>query len=148
MDLDTAGKEMDGFKGATSKAAATAASGAASWSTLGRQFQMALVDVMNQALPAVNAVFGFLQKNSSWVKPLAVGLGLVAVAIGVITAAQWAWNLAVAATGIPLLIAGIVALVAALVYVAVKTNFFQNLWKAVWGFLKGVGAWFAGPFAG
>lgn len=148
MDLDTAKQEMDGFKGATGRAATTAAAGAASWSALGRQFQMALVDVMNQALPAVNAVFGFLQKNSSWVKPLAIGLGLVAVAIGVITAAQWAWNIAVAATGIPLLIAGIVALVAALVYVAVKTNFFQNLWKHVWGFLKGVGAWFAGPFAG
>lgn len=31
--------------------------------------------------------------------------------------------------------------------IATKTTWFQTIWQAVWGFLKAVGAWFAGPFA-
>lgn len=146
MNLDTAKQEMDGVKGATSQAAATAAQGAASWSTLGRQFQMALVDTLNMALPAVNAVFGFMQRNSSWVQPLAIGLAALAVAIGVVTAVQWAWNAALAISPVTWIVLGIVVLIAVIVAVATKTTWFQTIWKAVWGFMKGVGAWFAGPF--
>lgn len=147
MDLDGAAAQMGKVKGATGQAAATAASGAASWSTLGRQFQMALVDTLNMALPAVNAVFGFMQRNSSWVQPLAIGLTALAVAIGVITAVQWAWNAALALSPVTWIVLGIIALIAVIVLVATKTRFFQTIWQAVWGFMKGVGAWFAGPFA-
>lgn len=147
MNVPTASKQLGDLKGATGRAAATASQGAASWSALGRQFQMALVDKMNAALPAVNAVMGFMQRNSSWIGPLATGLGVLAIAIGVITVAQWAWNAALAVSPVTWIIAGIVALVAVIVLVATKTRFFQTIWQHVWGFLKGVGAWFAGPFA-
>lgn len=147
MDPSSAADKMGKLKGATKTAADTAASGAASWSTLSRQFQMALVDTLNKALPAVNAVFGFMQRNSSWVQPLAIGLGLLAAAIGIVTAVQWAWNAALALSPVTWIIIGIVALVAIIVLVATKTRFFQTIWNAVWGFMKGVGAWFAGPFA-
>lgn len=147
MNVPTAAKQLGDLKGATSRAAAAASSGAASWSTLGRQFQMALIDKMNLALPAVNAVIGFMQRNSSWIGPLATGLGVLGAAIGVITVAQWAWNAALALSPVTWIIAGIVALVAVIVLVATKTKFFQTIWQYVWGFLKGVGAWFAGPFA-
>ncbi len=148
MDLGTAEKQMSGMKGATAAASAQASAGASSWGNLGRQFQMALIDKLNMALPAVNAVFGFMQRNSSWVGPLATGLGVLAIAIGVVTAAQWAWNAAQALSPTTWIIAGIVALIAIIVLVATKTRFFQTIWNAVWGFMKGVGAWFAGPFAG
>lgn len=147
MNMDTAMDQMKGMSGATAQAAKTAASGAANWSTLGRQFQMALVDTLNKALPAVNAVFGFMQRNSSWVQPLAIGLTALAVAIGVVTAVQWAWNAALAVSPVTWIVLGIVALIAVIVLVATKTRFFQTIWGAVWGFMKGVGAWFAGPFA-
>lgn len=147
MDLDTAADQMGNVKGATAQAAATAAQGAANWTTLGRQFQMALVDTLNKALPVVNAVFGFMQKNSSWVQPLAIGLGALAIAIGIVTAVQWAWNAALAVSPVTWIVLGIVALIAVIVLVATKTKFFQTIWNAVWGFMKGVGAWFAGPFA-
>lgn len=147
MDLDGAASQMGNVKGATAQAAATAASGAASWSTLGRQFQMALVDTLNKALPAVNAVFGFMQRNSSWVQPLAIGLGALAIAIGIVTAVQWAWNAALAVSPVTWIVLGIVALIAVIVLVATKTKFFQTILNAVWGFMKGVGAWIAGPFA-
>lgn len=146
MDPNTAAKAMDGFAGATGRASAQAASGAAGWSTLGRQFQMALVDKLNQALPAITAVFGFLQRNQAWITPLATGLGIIGVVIGIVTAAQWAWNAALALWPGTWIIAGILVLVGVIVYLATKTRFFQTIWAAVWGFLKGVGAWFAGPF--
>lgn len=69
-----------------------------------------------------------------------------AVATGVATAAQWAWNAAMSANPIGLVIIGIAALVAAIVWVALKTTWFQTAWKATWDFLKMVGRWFAGPF--
>lgn len=148
MNVDGATDEMYGMKGATAAAAAQASAGAASWGNLGRQFQMALIDKLNMALPVVNAVFGFMQRNSSWVGPLATGLGTLAIAIGIVTAAQWAWNAAQALSPTTWIIAGIVALIAIIVVVATKTRFFQTIWEHVWGFMKGVGAWFAGPFAG
>jgi hypothetical protein len=148
MDPSTAAKQMGDLAGATDKAAKTASSGVAGWSTLSRQFQMGLVDTLNLALPAVNAVFGFMQRNSAWVKPLAIGLGLLAVALGIVTAVTWAWNAALAVNPITWIVLGIVALIAIIVIVATKTKFFQTIWGAVWGFMKAVGRWFAGPFAG
>jgi hypothetical protein len=75
-------------------------------------------------------------------------LKLYAIYQAIATAAQWAYNAALYASGIPLIIAAIVALIAVIVWLALKTNFFQTIWKGVWGFMKMVGAWFAGPFAG
>lgn len=147
MDPSTAAKALGQVGGATAKAAAQASAGAAGWSTLGRQFQMALVDTLNKALPVVNAVFGFMQRNSSWVQPLATGLAVLAVVIAVVVAAQWAWNAALAVSPVTWIIIGIVALIAVIVIIATKTTWFQAAWEATWGFLKKVGAWFAGPFA-
>lgn len=148
MNVDGATDEMVGIKGATAAAAAQASAGASSWGNLGRQFQMSLIDKLNALLPIANAVFGFMSRNSQWVGPLATGLGVLGVAIGVVTAAQWAWNAAQALSPTTWIIAGIVALIAIIVVVATKTRFFQTIWEHVWGFMKGVGAWFAGPFAG
>jgi phage-related minor tail protein len=111
-----------------------------------RQAQAALVDQLAKAIPAIEATFGWLQKNSEWVTPLAVALGALALAIGVITAVQWAWNAAQLASPTTWIILGIVALVALIIYLATKTKFFQTIWEAVWGFLKMIGSWFAGPF--
>lgn len=148
MNLDTAKDQMKGMKGATQQAADQASKGAAGWSALGRQFQMALVDKLNLALPVVNAVFGFMQAHSDWVGPLAVGLGVLAAAIGIVTGVQWMWNAALALSPVTWIVIGIVALIAVIVLVATKTRFFQWVWQGVWGFMKGIGAWFAGPFAG
>lgn len=65
----------------------------------------------------------------------------------VATAAQWLWNAALDANVIGIIVIGIAALVAAIIWVATKTTWFQTIWKYTWGFLKTIGAWFAGPFA-
>lgn len=68
------------------------------------------------------------------------------------TVVQWALNAAFIASPIGWIVLGIGALVVAIVLIATKTTWFQTIWTAawggVWGFLKMVGAWFAGPFAG
>lgn len=57
-----------------------------------------------------------------------------AVAIG--TAAQWALNTAMSANVVGIIVIAVAALVAGIVYLATKTQFFQTVWHAVWGFCK------------
>lgn len=57
----------------------------------------------------------------------------VALWTGIVTAAQWLWNAALTANPIGLIIVAIAALVAGIVYLALKTQFFQKTWKLVWG---------------
>lgn len=71
--------------------------------------------------------------------------GLVG-ATGLVTAAQWAWNAAQAASPTTWIILAIVALVAVIVIIATKTTWFQTAWKAAWSGIKAaagaVGSWF------
>lgn len=53
------------------------------------------------------------------------------VAMGVATAAQWLWNVAMDANPIGLIILAVVALVAGIIFLATKTTFFQTVWKDV-----------------
>lgn len=81
----------------------------------------------------------------------AVVIGVVRVATMAWTAAQWLLNVAMEANPIGLIILAIGLLVVAFVYLwnhsAAFRNFWISMWNAIWGFLKAVGAWFAGPFA-
>ncbi len=63
-------------------------------------------------------------------------------------AKQWILNSALLASPITWIVVAIGVLIGVIVYLATKTQFFQTVWGAVWGFMKQVGAWFAGPFAG
>jgi len=56
-----------------------------------------------------------------------------AVATGTVTAVQWAWNAALSANPIGIVIVLIGALVAGIIWVATQTTFFQTVWTAVWG---------------
>jgi hypothetical protein len=90
--------------------------------------------------PVITAlVAGFIAFNAA--------MRLYALGSAIATAAQWAMNAALLANPITWIILAIIALIAVIYLVATKTRFFQTVWGAVWGFMKGVGAWFAGPFA-
>jgi hypothetical protein len=71
--------------------------------------------------------------------------GMVGV-VGLVTAAQWAWNAAQLASPTTWIILAIVALVAIIVVIATKTTWFQDIWAAAWGGIKraasAVGSWF------
>lgn len=61
--------------------------------------------------------------------------GLVGIT-GLITAAQWAWNAAQAASPTTWIIAGILLLIGVIVLIATKTDWFQKAWRASWGWIK------------
>lgn len=61
--------------------------------------------------------------------------GLVGV-MGLVTAAQWLWNIAQLASPTTWIILGIVALVAVIVLIATKTRWFQTAWTASWRWIK------------
>jgi TP901 family phage tail tape measure protein len=66
-------------------------------------------------------------------------------------AVQWLLNVAMDANPIGLIIIAVAALAVGFVYLWTHSsgfrNFFIGMWHDIWGFLKAVGAWFAGPFA-
>ena len=62
--------------------------------------------------------------------------GLLAATMGIVTAAQWALNLAMSANPIGLIIAGIVALGAAFVWVANKFGWFGDTFAKIWDWIK------------
>ncbi|SCG38260.1 hypothetical protein [Micromonospora zamorensis] len=70
--------------------------------------------------------------------------GLVGV-VALVTAAQWAWNIAQLASPTTWIILAIVALIAVIVLIATQTTWFQDLWNAAWGGIKdaasAVGSW-------
>lgn len=148
MNPGNATMQLGKLKGAATDAGnALEQSAGAKVESFKRQIQSGITDQLAKMIPAIEATFGWLQKNSGWVVPLATALGILAAALGVIVAVQWAWNAALAVSPVTWIILGIVALIAVIVLVATKTKFFQTIWNAVWGFMKTVGAWFAGPFA-
>ncbi|MBQ1061331.1 hypothetical protein [Micromonospora sp. C41] len=59
-----------------------------------------------------------------------------AAATGIATAAQWAWNVAMSANPIGLVVLAVGALIAAIVWVATKTTWFQTIWKYTWTAIK------------
>lgn len=101
------------------------------------------------AIVASNFVVASAQIATYLGRVVAVRVATMAMAVAtrVWAATQWLLNVAMTANPIGLIIAAVVALIAVIVLVATKTKFFQTIWAAVWGFMKGVGAWFAGPFA-
>lgn len=60
----------------------------------------------------------------------------VAAATRVWAAAQWLLNAALYANPITIVIVAIVALIAVIVFIAVKTHWFQNIWNASWNGIK------------
>ena len=61
--------------------------------------------------------------------------GLVGV-MGLVTAAQWAWNAAQLASPTTWIILAIVALIAIIVLIATKTDWFQRAWRNSWDWIK------------
>ncbi|MFV2102806.1 phage tail tape measure protein [Micromonospora sp. LOL_024] len=117
-------------------------------SQFGRQIQMALVTRLADAIPMIEATFGWLSKNSGWVGPLATGLGVLAGAIAVIVGVMKVWavvqtvlNLALWTSPITWIVVGVLALVAGIIYLATQTQFFQTVWSAVWTAGKAVVEW-------
>ncbi|MEH1013045.1 hypothetical protein V6U90_08030 [Micromonospora sp. CPCC 206060] len=87
-----------------------------------------------------------LRKVGDYAGMASAVIGGLAGVIGLVTAVQWAWNIAMSANPIGLIVLAIGVLVAAIIYIATQTTWFQDLWKWAWGGIKdaalAVGRWF------
>lgn len=133
--------------------------------TLGIAFGELLLPAIDKVSKILTSLANWLTNLSSgWKTTIVVVLGvvggillMVAVVqkiIAIIRVFQTAWvilNAVFAASPIGLIIVGILLLVAVFVILWLKCaafrNFFIRIWGYIWGFMKAVGAWFAGPFA-
>jgi hypothetical protein len=85
-------------------------------------------------------------------------IGGLAGVLGLVTVAQWAWNASLLASPVTWIVLGIGLLVGAIVLIATKTTWFQDLWAWAWGgikkaasntwdFLKKIPDWTAAAFS-
>ncbi|XTZ16418.1 hypothetical protein ACQSSU_03175 [Micromonospora echinospora] len=63
-------------------------------------------------------------------------IGGLAGVLGLVTVAQWAWNASLLASPVTWIVLGIGLLVGAIVLIATKTTWFQDLWAWAWGGIK------------
>jgi hypothetical protein len=116
-----------------------------------------LLPVATEFVGVLSDVLGYVKENQAWLVPLVASLGGLAAAIYLIvqavkiwTTVQWLLNIAMTANPIGLVIAAIALLIAGIYLLWTNSagfrNFFIGMWEHIWGFLKMIGAWFAGPF--
>lgn len=149
LDLGDAASGLGKVAGAADRAGKTLEESAgAKLESFKRKAQGALVEQLAKAVPYIEKAFGWFEQHKEVMTPIIVALGALAVALGIAAVAMWVMNSALLASPITWIIAAVLLLVGVIVYLATKTQFFQTIWGGVWGFMKAVGAWFAGPFAG
>lgn len=113
----------------------------------------------------LKSIFDFMGSHATTFQAIAVGILAVVVAQKLWTAATEAWtmvtkaaaaaqvllDIAMDANPIGLIVLAVIGLAAAFIYLwthsAAFRDFWIGLWGYIWGFLKTIGAWFAGPFA-
>jgi len=101
----------------------------------------AVTSAMVPLLEVVRQVFTFLIENGPTVLTfagviggLAIAFNAVRIATALYTVAQTALNFVLAANPLGLIVIAIAAVTAGIVYLATRTQFFQNVWKALSAF--------------
>lgn len=92
--------------------------------------QLDLNDAMKEAHPPE------LQKWADTIGMVTPLLTAIVGVVGLVTAAQWAWNAAQLASPLTWIILAVVALIAVIVLIATKTDWFQRAWRASWKWIK------------
>lgn len=99
-----------------------------------RGAQVDLNDAMHEATPP---------ELQTWADQLALVTPLLTAMMGataLVTAAQWAWNIAQLASPTTWIILAIAALIAIIVVIATKTDWFQRAWRNSWKWIKDAAA--------
>lgn len=103
---------------------------------------MPVVEVLRNALgPVLERVTGFIRENPTVVKAFAIGLGVVAAAMGVLTIATTAFSVALNSTGIPLIVIALAALVAGLILAYQRSETFRAVVQKIGEQLRVFGTW-------
>jgi len=153
LDFNTAAAGMGDVAGASQKMAdALGNSAGAQLDAFKRKVELAFTKELASAVPTLIKVGEWLNKHSEIIVPLVGALTAVAAIYGVVTAATWLWTaaqtalaVAMAASGVTLIIIAIVAIVAGILLLWHHSdafrNFFISMWGYIWGAIKGVWNW-------
>lgn len=151
---DVAATKMDNFKGSLEQFKGSLETLAIIVGSALLPRLRSIVDTLTKWANAFSSLSPHTQKTIVTIVGIAgavlLFVGVVGKIIVMVNAFKVAWiglNLSFIATPIGAIITAIVILVGVIIWLALKTQFFETIWNAVWGFLKTVGAWFAGPFA-
>lgn len=87
----------------------------------------------NFLIPSLKAGVRWLRATRVGTLAVAAAQKVAAVGSKIWAGAQWLLNAAMTANPVGLVVVAIGALVAAVVWIATKTTWFQDLWRAVWG---------------
>lgn len=152
---DVAAKRLDNTAGAIEQLKGSAETAGIAIGTIMMPAIKALAQGLTKLANSFSALSPETQKTILIVTGVVAAVLLAMAAIIKITsfvkAFMVAWrllNISFIASPIGLIITAIIALIVIIVLIATKTTWFQTIWEHVWSFLKMVGAWFAGPFAG
>ena len=123
---------------------------------LGSQVFGMLGDTLGDLMPQIQAFAAWTKENPELVKGVAIGLGILAGALGVAAAAQWVMNSAFLANPMTWVVVGIGALIAAIVLlvqnwdtvVAFLSDTFGPALDAAGQWFEDVGAWFGETWSG
>lgn len=119
--------------------------------------------LLDYVIPAFEAIVGFISENISWLGPLATGILIAVGAFAALVAVQWAWNVALTANPIGLIIVAIGLLIGAIIllvqnwdtvvawlgtiwqgfvdWIVAVVDGFVAWWNSVWeGFAAWIGA--------
>lgn len=122
--------------GGAAEAAGTTATG--KMAILKNEFGEIQEKVGAKLVPALIKLAEVGLKVVDWIGKNQAVMGPLLGVIGAVIVAQIAWNLAMMLNPIGLIVIGVAALVAGIVWLATKTQFFQTIWGASWGFIKKV----------
>lgn len=126
MDTTTAVASLGDVAGATDAAmTAIGDTPEAKFEAFKRNMQMKLIDVVSGAMPLLTGLLNFVAKFSDVLLPMGIAIGIVAVA-------QWAWNAAVAANPIVLVIGLLAGLVIAFITLWNKSAAFRDFFIGAW----------------
>jgi cell wall-associated NlpC family hydrolase len=146
------------FGGSAAAAVTPAKQLAVTWGNMQEVLGNLLIPAIDRGAKVLAGVLGVVDRNRTAFGVLFSVLGTGAAVIGTLivaekihsavtsgvqaatkawAAAQWLLNVAMSANPIALIVIGIAALVAGIVLVATKTTWFQRLWTAAWGAIKG-----------
>lgn len=161
MIMEQASAYTGNFAAEADTAAGAQQRAAAAWEDAQAALGQMLLPALTLGSKLLQTFGSFVQKNAAWMGPLIIIVGLAAAGIvaynlamaaapavmAAATAAQWAWNAAMSANPIALVIIAIVALVAIFVLLWNKCEWLRDGVTAAFNWIvnagRAMGAWFA-----
>lgn len=146
MDLATqqAAGALGQFDRESDSAAGSAQIASASFMDAKASLGQSLLPAVTAVTIALTGLANWMGQNSTLVLIVAGAVGVLAgailalnVAMKVAAVVTWAMNSALLASPITWITLAIVALVAIIVLIATKTTWFQDIWDAAWGAIRG-----------